>query len=176
MNKRSTRFYRKNEAEVMERLGFSPTVNSGAGWIQKEDGESEDFVCQLKSTDKESMSIKQKDLLTLEIHALESHKLPVFAFQFLNRDEVWVAVRESDIEAVKAAIKGEKKKEQVDEPEETEYNSDAGNEYAKRSVDSLLARKKYMRQKQREAEQRRAEIKETIKENRRKRAELWKRK
>ena len=31
MNKRSIKFYRKNEAEVMKRLGFKPTKNSGAG-------------------------------------------------------------------------------------------------------------------------------------------------
>lgn len=27
MNKRSTKFYRKNEAEVMKRIGFKPTKN-----------------------------------------------------------------------------------------------------------------------------------------------------
>lgn len=31
MSKRSTKFYRKNEADVMKRLGFKPTKNSGAG-------------------------------------------------------------------------------------------------------------------------------------------------
>ena len=30
---RTTKFYRKNEREVMERLGFKPTKNSGSGWI-----------------------------------------------------------------------------------------------------------------------------------------------
>lgn len=33
MMKRSTRYYRKNEATVMKQLGFNPTINSGAGWI-----------------------------------------------------------------------------------------------------------------------------------------------
>ena len=41
MGKRSTKFYRKNEEEVMRRLGFKPTKNSGAGWIEKEDGQNE---------------------------------------------------------------------------------------------------------------------------------------
>lgn len=31
MPKRSTKFYRKNEADVMKRLGFKPTKNSGSG-------------------------------------------------------------------------------------------------------------------------------------------------
>jgi hypothetical protein len=31
--KRTTKFYRKNEEEVMESLGLKPTKNSGSGWI-----------------------------------------------------------------------------------------------------------------------------------------------
>lgn len=31
--KRSGRFYRKNEAEVMYQLGLVPTKNSGSGWV-----------------------------------------------------------------------------------------------------------------------------------------------
>lgn len=104
MNKRSTKWYRKNEAEVMHRLGLKPTKNSGAGWIEKCDGENEHFICELKSTDHESFSIKQSVLHVLEHHALESHKIPLFAFQFINRDEVWVAIKEEDIQAYKELI------------------------------------------------------------------------
>lgn len=197
MGKRSTKYYRKNEAEVMERLGLKPTINSGAGWMEKEDGISEHFICQLKSTDKESMSIKQHDLHTLEIHASESHKLPVFAFQFLNRDEVWLAVKESDIEAIRAVVRGEEemhhptcfgeytlnkcdrcmfwdkckeKKEHIDEQEETEYNGIVPEVSASRS---LQAKRAYMERRQKEAERRREEMKETIKERRRKQNKLW---
>lgn len=104
MNKRSTKWYRKNEAEVMRRLGLKPTRNSGAGWIEKCDGESRHFICELKSTDHESFSIKQSVLHVLEHHALEAHKIPLFAFQFINRDEVWVAIKEEDIKAYKELI------------------------------------------------------------------------
>lgn len=104
MNKRSTKWYRKNEAEVMHRLGLKPTKNSGAGWIEKCDGENEHFLCELKSTDHESFSIKQSVLHVLEHHALEAHKIPLFAFQFINRDEVWVAIKEEDIQAYKEFI------------------------------------------------------------------------
>lgn len=99
MQKRSTKWYRKNEAEVMHRLGLKPTKNSGAGWIEKCDGENEHFLCELKSTDHESFSIKQSALHVLEHHALEAHKIPLFAFQFINRDEVWVAIKEEDIKS-----------------------------------------------------------------------------
>lgn len=99
MQKRSTKWYRKNEAEVMHRLGLKPTKNSGAGWIEKCDGENEHFLCELKSTDHESFSIKQSVLHVLEHHALEAHKIPLFAFQFINRDEVWVAIKEEDIKS-----------------------------------------------------------------------------
>lgn len=104
MNKRSTKWYRKNEAEVMHRLGLKPTKNSGAGWIEKCDGENEHFLCELKSTDHESFSIKQSVLHVLEHHALEAHKIPLFAFQFINRDEVWVAIKEEDIQAYRELI------------------------------------------------------------------------
>lgn len=104
MQKRSTKWYRKNEAEVMHRLGLKPTRNSGAGWIEKCDGENEHFLCELKSTDHESFSIKQSVLHVLEHHALEAHKIPLFAFQFINRDEVWVAIKEEDIQAYRELI------------------------------------------------------------------------
>lgn len=104
MQKRSTKWYRKNEAEVMHRLGLKPTRNSGAGWIEKCDGENEHFLCELKSTDNESFSIKQNVLHVLEHHALEAHKIPLFAFQFINRDEVWVAIKEEDIQTYRELI------------------------------------------------------------------------
>ena len=59
--KRSGRFYRRNEAEVMRSLGLEPTPNSGSGPIWKEDGQSEEVICQLKSTDAESIRIHKKD-------------------------------------------------------------------------------------------------------------------
>ena len=105
MAKRSTKFYRKNEAEVMHRLGFKPTRNSGATWIEKCDGQSDHCICELKSTDNSSFTVKQEYLHTLEANAIEAHKLPVFAFQFLNTDEVWLSIKESDIEAFKDLIK-----------------------------------------------------------------------
>lgn len=104
MAKRKTKWYRKNEAEVMHRLGFKSTRNSGATWIDKGDGQNEHCICELKSTDKESYRLEQTTLHTLEAHAIESHKLPVFALQFLNVDEVWIAVKETDIEAFKQLV------------------------------------------------------------------------
>ena len=105
MAKRPTKFYRKNEAEVMHRLGFKPTRNSGATWIEKCDGQSDHCICELKSTDNSSFTVKQEYLHTLESNAIEAHKLPVFAFQFLNTDEVWLSVKESDIGAFKDLVR-----------------------------------------------------------------------
>ena len=114
MAKRTTKWYRKNEAEVMQRLGFKPTRNSGATWIDKGDGQNEHCVCELKSTDKESYRLEQTTLHTLEANAIEAHKLPVFALQFLNVDEVWLAVKETDIEAFKQLIKASVLEELID--------------------------------------------------------------
>lgn len=91
--KRSGKFYRKNEAEVMKALGLKPTKNSGSGWIEKEDGQSENVICQLKSTDAQSIKINKKDLDVLSYNAAVTHKLPVFAIQFLQSNEVYLLVK-----------------------------------------------------------------------------------
>lgn len=93
MMKRSGRFYRKNEAEVMKSLGLKPTKNSGSGWIEKEDGISENIICQLKSTDKESIRLHKKDFDVLNYNASVCHKMPVFAVQFLQSSEVYLLVK-----------------------------------------------------------------------------------
>lgn len=114
MEKRTIKWYRKNEAEVMNRLGFKPTRNSGATWIDKGDGQNEHCICELKSTDNASYRLEQTTLHTLEANAIESHKLPVFALQFINVDEVWLAIKETDIEAFKQFVKASVLEELID--------------------------------------------------------------
>lgn len=114
MTKRTTKWYRKNETEVMQRLGFKPTRNSGATWIDKGDGQNEHCICELKSTDNASYRLEQTTLHTLEANAIEAHKLPVFALQFLNVDEVWLAVKETDIEAFKQLVRASVLEELID--------------------------------------------------------------
>lgn len=169
MPKRNTKWYRKNEVEVMHRLGFEPTRNSGATWIDKGDGQSDHCLCELKSTDHESFSIKQSVLHQLEAQAIEAHKLPVFAFQFINTDEVWVAIKESDIAAFKALIQGQEIQNNfelsLDKPEEKKYNSicKQGN-----TKENLKARMAYMKQKELERAEREQEFKKKNKERRKK--------
>lgn len=101
---RTGKFYRKNEAEVMRSLGLKPTVNSGSGWIEKEDGQNDHIICQLKSTDAQSIRILQKDIRMLEDNATVVHKVPVFAIQFLNTNEVFIMCRPEDITQVSQYI------------------------------------------------------------------------
>ena len=141
MTKRSTKFYRKNEAEVMHRLGFKPTRNSGATWIEKCDGQSDHCICELKSTDNSSFTLKQDYLHTLESHAIEAHKLPVFAFQFLNADEVWISIKESDIEAFKVLIRQsvlEELKESVTSKKHQSKEEKNNYEFFIKSIDKAL--------------------------------------
>ena len=95
---RSFKFYRKNEEEVMKSLGLKPTKNSGSGWIEKEDGYNDYVICQLKSTDAQSIKVNQKDIRTLEKNAMIEHKIPVFAIQFLNTGEVWLMIKPEDLQ------------------------------------------------------------------------------
>ena len=93
---RTFKFYRKNEEEVMQSLGMKPTKNSGSGWVEKEDGQNDYLICQLKSTDAQSIKVNQKDIRILEYNAQVSHKIPVFAIQFLNTGEVWLMAKPED--------------------------------------------------------------------------------
>lgn len=123
--KRSGKFYRKNEASVMEMLGLKPTPNSGSGWIVKEDGESEDIICQLKSTDANSIRVDKKDIDTLIYHGIVSHKVPIFAIQFLKDNEVYLLVRPDDLYDVSQLMQGNRveiKEVILEEVEEKQTN------------------------------------------------------
>lgn len=104
VGKRSTRFYRKNEAELMKKLGLVPTKNSGAGWVEKEDGQNDYLIAQLKSTDAQSIKIQLRDIEVMEANALVSHKVPVFVIQFLCSGDVFIMARPSDMKQVVSYI------------------------------------------------------------------------
>lgn len=95
--KRNTKFYRKNEAEIMKLLGLKPVPNSGAGWIAKEDGESDEILCQLKSTDAMSIKLNLNDIHVLEKNAAVSHKFPIFVIQFLASNDVYLLCKPLDL-------------------------------------------------------------------------------
>ena len=98
--RRSGRDWFKNEKEVMELLGLKQVPGSGSSWVAREDGENDDVLCQLKSTDGNSIGIKKIDIDKLLLNAETEHKLPVFAVQFLKSGEVYLLVRPIDIEEV----------------------------------------------------------------------------
>lgn len=77
----------------MKSVGLKPTKNSGSGWVEKEDGISDAVICQLKSTDKESIKLNKRDIDVLNYNAGVCHKMPVFAVQFLQSNEVYLLVK-----------------------------------------------------------------------------------
>lgn len=101
---RTFKFYRKNEQEVMKSLGMQPTKNSGSGWVEKEDGQNDYVICQLKSTDAQSIKVNQKDIRILEGNAQVEHKIPIFAIQFLNTGEVWLMCKPEDLQSAAEVI------------------------------------------------------------------------
>lgn len=98
--RRTTKFYRQNEAEVMRSLGLKPTKNSGAGWVEKEDGQNDYLIAQLKSTDAESIRIHLRDIEVLEANAQVAHKVPVFVIQFIQSGDVFIMARPRDMDQV----------------------------------------------------------------------------
>lgn len=95
--KRSGKFYSKNEKETLRKLGLRPIAFSGAGWIDKEDGESEKALVQLKSTEASSYRVDMLDIKKLEYHASVSHKVPIFIIQFLKQDKIYALVNLEDL-------------------------------------------------------------------------------
>ena len=81
----------------MRKLGLEPVIGSGAGWVNKEDGESEFILAQLKSTDKNSFTIKREDLDKLEYHAMVAHKLPIFVNEFLSDGSIYLTINISNL-------------------------------------------------------------------------------
>lgn len=155
-NKRPGKFYRKNEKEVMRSLGLEPTPNSGSGWIVKEDGQTDDLICQLKSTDANSIKINKNDLDTLEYNSLVEHKLPVFAIQFLQTNEVYLVLRPEDLKDVVKFIKTGKVSEErflgVEELTGDSTDSDVENQPRKKIVSSSKSRKAFMNEHEKQFE------------------------
>lgn len=98
--RRSGKWYRNNERSVMEQLGLEPTPNSGSGWVVKEDGQNGAVLCQLKSTDANSIRIQLQDIQTLQYNADVAHRIPVFAIQYINSGDVLCIVRPEDLPAI----------------------------------------------------------------------------
>lgn len=97
MNKRSGKFYFRNEKETLSKLGLSPAPGSGSGWVVKEDGENDIAMVQLKSTDSSSYRLDMLDMKKLEYHASVSNKIPIFLVQFLKQDKIYAIVEVGNI-------------------------------------------------------------------------------
>lgn len=93
----------------MRDLGLLPVPRSGAGWVHKEDGESEAVLCQLKSTDAAEARIRRIDLERLAYHAAISHKAPLFAIQFLNDGKIYFVVEKDKFAETAKALEGKSK-------------------------------------------------------------------
>lgn len=83
MKHENKKFWRKNERDVCKQLGLRPVPGSGAG-MEKEDGENDYILCQLKSTDSASYQLRKLDVEKLLYHAEIDCKIPLFVIQFMD--------------------------------------------------------------------------------------------
>jgi len=81
-------------------LGLSPTKNSGAGWIEKEDGYNENVLAQLKSTHNNSINIHLDDVDILNYHAGVEGKEPVFIIDFIDKRRKFFVIECDKLENV----------------------------------------------------------------------------
>jgi len=150
--KRTGKFYNKNEAEVMQLLGLTPTAASGAGWIEKEDGQDDNIICQLKSTDANSIKINLLDVEKLEYQAMVTNKLPVFAIQFLKHREdidmgTFLLIKPSDLLSVVDYIRHPYKSISNNIPINIEDSEGSGNDIDK-IVSSAKAKDKWKKEQE----------------------------
>lgn len=122
--RRSGKDWFRNEAEVMNILGLEQVPGSGSSWIAREDGENDNVLCQLKSTDAQSIRVQLQDIHELQVHALTSHKIPVFAIQFRDSNEVFLLVSPVQLQEVAEYLVDPRKK-----PEKTEILGDGLGEW-----------------------------------------------
>lgn len=85
---------------MIKQLGLKPTRSSGSTWLEKADGQNEYIICELKSTEKQSILVKEADLVKLEAQSAICHKLPIFAIQFINNNNIYIMVKPEDISEV----------------------------------------------------------------------------
>jgi hypothetical protein len=101
---RSKKEWNKREKKVMSNIKVKRQPMSGANWLFKEDGESEDFLVQLKSTEKGSITVQLQDVLTLFEHAFTSKKIPLFLLDFIDKEtkdeDLLICIRKRDLEKV----------------------------------------------------------------------------
>lgn len=108
----------------MELLGLEQVPGSGSSWIAREDGENENVLCQLKSTDAQSIRVQLQDIHELQVHALTSHKLPVFAIQFRDSNEVFLLVSPVQLQEIAEYLVDPRK-----QPDKTEILGDGLGEW-----------------------------------------------
>lgn len=146
-NRRSGKFYSKNEKEIMSRYGLKATPMSGAGWIAKEDGYNDYVLAQLKSTDANSYKLLLDDIDKLEYHAIVENKIPLFIIEFLQRDEVYFVLKPNDLVKLSKYLElGEYKETKIlnelNEKKEKELN----NNKRKKIESSNKARKRFYKE------------------------------
>lgn len=146
-NRRTGKFYGKNEKEIMSRYGLKATPMSGAGWIAKEDGYNDYVLAQLKSTDANSYKLLLDDIDKLEYHAIAENKIPLFIIEFLQRDEVYFVLKPNDLVKLSKYLElGEYKETKIlnelNEKKEKELN----NNKRKKIESSNKARKRFYKE------------------------------
>lgn len=113
--------------------------------------------------------MKQEDINALEYHACISHKIPIFALQFLTTDSVYVMIPEEEFKEYQEYKKAKQNEtfsqKSVDIEEEKEYNKDT--QKVNRDINKMRStREQFYKQMEQEREQQDRDFKAKIKERR----------
>jgi hypothetical protein len=84
------------EIRAAAHYGGTRTPGSGNGWIKKADVSTENLLIELKTTTKDSFSLKVSDLSKIFDQALIDGKMPVFEIEFAERGITCVVLNKED--------------------------------------------------------------------------------
>ena len=158
--KRKSKFWFKNEKELMRSLGLNPTPGSG-NRIIKEDGQNEHLIAQLKSTEGSSITIKLQDVNTLIYNSTVTHKLPLFINQFID-GPILVSMRLQDIpEISKYLLTGQFTKDRFCDIIVSDGNDDKPKLPTIKTGNRKAVRKKLQAEKEKEFERIKSERKDS---------------
>ena len=84
----------KQESRIAKMTGGSKNAGSGNGWKRKHDVRSDEFLWEMKRTDKKQITIKLSDLESVRSVAWQEGRTPVFHIEIGTRR--YVLLEEGD--------------------------------------------------------------------------------
>ena len=88
--------WQKQERSTARRLKGTVNSGSGNGWVRKNDVRTRTESWELKTTTKDSYTLKWKDLVAADLNAVMDNRRMVFGIEFSKVGKKYVILNEDD--------------------------------------------------------------------------------